>query len=101
MNHRQRAFLLAAIALYIVGVACADFLTPLVLDVWVLYLPVILVPVWFSSSRQIIVIAVVCSLLMIGDASLPHPNTPRIRTRKFGDGPGGDVADGPGRTYDC
>ena len=58
------------------AVAVADYLTPLVLDVWVLYLPAVLMPVWINSARQVIVIAIACSLLMIGDAYVSHPHTP-------------------------
>ncbi len=62
--------------MYISAVALVDWLTPLVFDVWVLFLPVVIVPVWFNSSRQIAITAGVCSVLMLIDALLPHPNTP-------------------------
>src|SRR5262249_43585057 len=32
-----------------------DLLTPLGVEVWVLYLPVILAPVWFTNTRQVAV----------------------------------------------
>jgi PAS domain S-box-containing protein len=77
MTYRRRALLLSAICVYVSVIALVDWLTPLVFDVWVLFLPVVIVPVWFNSSRQIASTAAVCSVLMLIDASLPHPNTPR------------------------
>jgi len=76
VKHKPRNLILAAAAAYIGAVAVTDFATPLVLDVWVLYLPVILVPVWFNSARLVTLTAGVCSILIVGDAMLPHPRTP-------------------------
>ena len=76
MRQKTRSFLLSVTMVYIAAVATADFFTPLVLDVWVLYLPVILVPVWFNAPRQVILTASICSLLMVCDASILRPHTP-------------------------
>ncbi len=75
-SYRTRRFALAVAVIYIAAVAVVDFLTPLVLDVWVLYLPVILVPVWFNARRQVVFTACACSFLMICDALISHPRTP-------------------------
>src|SRR6516162_3423699 len=75
---RHRTFILMTVtAAYITAIAVADFLTPLVLDVWVLYLPAILAPVFLNRSRQTVITAVVCTLLIAADGFLvAHPKTP-------------------------
>ena len=64
ISRRQRACLWGALSAYVALVFAADLLTPLVYDVWVLYLPVILVPVWFANLRQITSTAGLCSMMM-------------------------------------
>ena len=77
MSHRQRVLLFSAIFACVSAVALVDWLTPLVLDVWVLYLPIVLVPVWLNESRPIVITAATCSVLMGVDAFLPQRNTAR------------------------
>jgi PAS domain S-box-containing protein len=79
MANRRHLALFAATAAYVIAVALVDWLTPIVLDVWVLYLPVILVPIWMTASRPIIITALFCTALMCIDASCSsHPTTARI-----------------------
>jgi signal transduction histidine kinase len=63
-NQRHPAWLLAATVAYLVAVFTADLVTPSKLDIWVLYLPLILLQIRFSASRQIILTAAAATVLM-------------------------------------
>jgi signal transduction histidine kinase len=63
-NHRHPTWLIAATSAYLVTVFVADLLTPPQLDIWVLYLPLILLQIRFSASRQIILTAAASTVLM-------------------------------------
>src|SRR5690348_2616634 len=77
MTHRQHAVLYSVIVACVSTVTLVEWLTPLVLDFWVLYLPIVLVPVWFNDSRPIVITAIACTVLMGADAFFPHRNTAR------------------------
>src|SRR5262249_44826860 len=53
-----------------------DLLTPLGVEVWVLYLPVILAPVWFTNTRQVAVTAGACTVLVVVGSFLSPPALP-------------------------
>jgi signal transduction histidine kinase len=64
----RRELLMVTIILVTAVVFTVDVLTPHSVHVWVLYLPVILAPVWFNNARQVVILAVVSSvLLVVGD----------------------------------
>ena len=76
MTHRQRGVsLFSAILVCVSTVAVVDWLTPLHLDVWVLYLPIVLVSVWLNASQPIVLTAVTCTVLMGADAFLSQRDT--------------------------
>jgi PAS domain S-box-containing protein len=65
MSNARRVLLIAATALYSVVVFIVDVLTPLGIEVWVLNLPVILVPVVFRSTRMVVFLGVACSAMVL------------------------------------
>jgi len=71
-NHRHPTWLFAATSAYLVTVFVADLLTPAPLDIWVLYLPLILLQIRFSASRQITITAVASTVLMTLETYLTH-----------------------------
>src|SRR5690348_7494998 len=72
-NRRKSAWLLAGTSAYLVAVFVADLLTPPTLDIWVLYLPLILLQIRFSASRQITGTAIATTALMTLETYLTHP----------------------------
>jgi signal transduction histidine kinase len=52
-----------------------DLLTPLGVEVWVLYLPVIFAPALLNSSRQILVLTWACSGLVVAGSFFSHPGS--------------------------
>lgn len=75
--HIRQQVALIVICAFTAIVFTVDLLTPPAVDVWVFYLPVILAPVWNNSTRQILIIALVCSLLVaIGSFSFPFSIPP-------------------------
>lgn len=71
-NLRHPAWLLTATVAYLVTVFAADVLTPSPLDIWVLYLPLILLQIRFTASRQIILTATASTVLMTLETYLTH-----------------------------
>jgi len=69
----RRAVLLTAVVLFAAAVFITDLLTPLGVAEWVLYLPVILAPVWFNNSRQVVVASALCSALVVVGFFLSPP----------------------------
>ncbi len=61
----RRRFLLVASGLLATAVFVVDVLTPHGVEVWVLYLPVILAPVWFNNTRQILWTSAICTVLVV------------------------------------
>jgi PAS domain S-box-containing protein len=57
-----------ALAVFIV-----DLLTPVGVEVWVLYLPVILVGAWLNDSNKVIISSAICSILVIVGAIVSTP----------------------------
>lgn len=68
---RQTVFV-AITGLVAIAICVIDIVTPPWLHVWILYMPVILSPVWFGNSRQIVGLLVLCSLLLVM-SSWKHP----------------------------
>jgi PAS domain S-box-containing protein len=87
-------FLPLPVLLLIAAVFLVDLLTPLGGTAWVLYLPVILVPVWLGNlenadtlRRQIVTASALCSVLVIVGVFITHPDDltwPRARNRGMG-----------------
>jgi signal transduction histidine kinase len=63
-GERKSGWLLAGIVAYIVVVFVVDCLTPPLVDVWVLYLPLILLLTRLNALQQIIGVAIACTILM-------------------------------------
>ena len=77
MNERWRTLQLAGIFLSVAIVFIVDLLTPAGLEIWVFYLPVILIPVLYNKPRQVIIGGIVCSVLVvIGYFVSPPDNNP-------------------------
>jgi len=68
-------WLFVATVAYLVAVFVADLLTPPPLDIWVLYLPLILLQIRFSASRLIIGTAIAATALMTLETYLTHPGS--------------------------
>jgi len=65
MNDGRYLLPLATVVLYAAGVFVLDLLTPGQFEVWLLYLPVILLGVWFNDRGLVLVTGVACSTLMV------------------------------------
>src|SRR5262249_20103548 len=65
VNNSWRSLVLLVVVVFAGAVFLIDLATPLGVEVWVLYLPVILAPVWFNNTRQVAVAAGACSFLVI------------------------------------
>src|SRR5438270_2382168 len=78
MMHNRRTLLLTAIILYCATVLMADFVTPMGIEMWVLNLPVILVPILIRNRRMVIGVALLCSAMLLagGVISPPGGNPP-------------------------
>ena len=77
MNDGRRKVQWIGIVLTMAVVFVFDVLTPTGIEVWVFYLPVILVPVFFNNSRQVVVLGVTCSVLVvIGHIMSPQGSNP-------------------------
>ena len=61
----QRGLLMSAVALYGVLVFVLDLLTPIGIDVWVLNLPMVLVPVLFRSIRMAVYLSLTCTAVLV------------------------------------
>ena len=69
-KHRASAWLQVGAAAYIATIFAIDFMTPPLVDVWVLYLPLLLLLTWLGAPRQIVCAAFVCTLLVTVDICL-------------------------------
>src|SRR5437763_234613 len=65
MNKRPHTLQWTAVVLFIASVFITDLLTPVGIEVWVLYLPVILFPVLFKKPRWIVAVTATCSVLVL------------------------------------
>ena len=65
INSASRFFLFALGCMAILAVCTVDLLTPLGIEIWVFYLPIILSMVFLNSSRLIASLAMTCSGLVI------------------------------------
>jgi PAS domain S-box-containing protein len=94
MTNGIQRFLPLTVLLLIAAVFLVDLLTPLGGTAWVLYLPVILAPVWLINfknlsflPRQVLIASALCSVLVIVGLFLTHPNAqtwPVLRNRGMG-----------------
>jgi PAS domain S-box-containing protein len=64
MSAVQHVLVMTALALYAVVVFVLDIVTPVGIDVWVLNLPMILVPVLLRNTRMAVCLTLVCSALV-------------------------------------
>jgi PAS domain S-box-containing protein len=78
MNKRLRVVLLTALALYAALVFVLDLLTPVGIDVWVLNVPVVVVPVLLRNRRMVVYLSLACSTMLVvgGVVSPPGPMPP-------------------------
>jgi PAS domain S-box-containing protein len=74
-----RLLLVTALALYSVLLFILDVITPPGIGIWVLNLPVIVVPVFFRSLRMVVFFSLACSaLLIVGWVVSPPGNDPPL-----------------------
>jgi PAS domain S-box-containing protein len=73
MTNSGRVLMLTAIAVYCIAVFTVDVLTPLGIEVWMLNVPVILVPVLFRSRRAVVIAGLACSALVAVGSFLSPP----------------------------
>jgi signal transduction histidine kinase len=66
-DRRNSVWLAVSTVAYIATVFAVDILTPPLIDVWVLYLPLILLLTWLSAPGNIVVAAIACTVLMTID----------------------------------
>jgi PAS domain S-box-containing protein len=78
MSRNRRLLLITALALYALLVFVVDAIVPLGLEVWVLNLPVFLVPMLFRNASMVMVASLTCSVMVIiGSAISPPGGNPR------------------------
>jgi PAS domain-containing protein len=65
--------MLTAMALYSVTVLTADVISPLGVEMWVLYVPLILVPLLFRNMRMVVVASVTSSALVVAASVFSPP----------------------------
>jgi PAS domain S-box-containing protein len=75
MSTTQRVLLTTALALYSMLVFVVDVITPVGIDVWVLSVPVIVVPLLVRNRRMVVLFALACSTMLVvgGVVSPPGP----------------------------
>lgn len=79
MNGTRRILLITILALYSVLVFILDLVTPLGIEVWVLNLPVFLVPMLFRNARMVVVLSLACTILVIlGSVLSPSGGNSRL-----------------------
>jgi PAS domain S-box-containing protein len=61
----DRRILLPAVVLFAAAVFTVDVMTPVGVEIWVLYLPVILAPVLINNARHIVLASATCSVFLI------------------------------------
>src|SRR6516164_4428370 len=77
-NMRSVAFM-TAVALYAVLVFFLDVITPAGLEVWVLNLPLVVLPVMYRSSRMVVLLSLVgTATVVIGWALSPPGHNPPL-----------------------
>jgi PAS domain S-box-containing protein len=77
MGNRRRVLLVISLALYSVLVFIADVISPLGIEVWVLNVPVILLPVFFRSPRMVVLSTLACAAMVaLGSAFSPPGGNP-------------------------
>lgn len=69
----RRALVFTACCILAMLVFVVDVLTPAGVEVWVLYLPVILAAAWLNSSRGVVNFALACATLVIVGAFISPP----------------------------
>jgi PAS domain-containing protein len=65
MSTMQRVLLMTALALYSALVFVLDVITPMGIEIWVLNLPVIVVPVLLRNLRLVVFLTLACSAMLI------------------------------------
>jgi signal transduction histidine kinase len=79
MSTTQRVFLMTALTLYAVLVFILDVITPQEIDIWVLNLPVIVVPVFFRNVRMVAFLSLACSaVVVLGSGFSPPGSNPPV-----------------------
>src|SRR5262245_56004105 len=88
MSTMQRGLLIIALALYAGLVFVLDVITPMGIEIWVLNLPLIVVPVLLRHLRMVVFLTLTCSAMLILGWfwSLPGGNPPLWDTLNRGMG---------------
>jgi two-component system sensor kinase FixL len=77
MSKHRRLLVLTAVALYSITVLLADLVTPMGIEVWVLNLPLLMVPILVRNTRMVVVITLLCSaMVVVGWIISPPGNNP-------------------------
>jgi PAS domain S-box-containing protein len=77
VSNTRRVLLMTAVVVYSALVFILDVISPLGIEVWVLNVPVILVPVLFRNTRMVVVMTVACSAMVgFGSVFSPPGNNP-------------------------
>jgi PAS domain S-box-containing protein len=75
MSNTRRVLLLTSIVLYSFTLVAVDVITPLGIEVWVLSVPVILVPVLFRSRRMVVFAGLACSAMLVVGTVFSSPGS--------------------------
>src|SRR5436189_261046 len=79
MRTTQRVLLITALVLYSVLVFILDVVSPIGIEVWVLNLPVIVVPVLFRNARMVVWLSLAGSaMLVVGSVLSPPGGNPLL-----------------------
>jgi signal transduction histidine kinase len=73
MTNHRRILVLIAVALYSATVLVADFITPMGIEVWVLNLPLLLVPILVRSTRMVVGVTLLCTAIVIAGSTISPP----------------------------
>lgn len=79
LKSKSHALIIIALVCYSLLVFILDAFAPLGIEVWVLNLPVFLVPMLFRNKGMVIVASVVCSVMVVlGSVNSPPGSNPRL-----------------------
>ena len=78
LSSKKRALLIFALSIYSVLVCVLDIVAPMGVEVWVLNLPVFLVPMLYRNRRMVILASLTCTVMVVlGSVFSPPGGNPR------------------------
>jgi PAS domain S-box-containing protein len=79
MSNMQRFLLISILVLCAVPAFILDAISPLGIEIWMLNVPLILIPALFRNRRLVIALSMVCSaMVVLGGVLSPPGNNPRL-----------------------